>query len=454
MTGCVAKIVQFSSNWNNSLNAGVSYRNANNTPSNSNRNISAHLELRNNAISEQQRNQICTADEHKTKEPPCISIQMENVHGSSKNMKRVGNLFEKIIDIDNLKLAHKNAMKGKTYYQDVKMVDRDPDQFLWRLHDSLKNKTFTTSPYVTKQIYEPKPRLIYKLPYFPDRIVHHAIMNILQPIWDKTFIYDLYSAIPGKGLHAGSYRLRQFMRDKENTRYCLKFDVSKFYPSINHDILMEKIRKKIKCKDTLWLLEEIVRSPGGNTNTPIGNYLSQYFSNIYLSDFDHWIKEKKKMRYYIRYCDDGVILHNEKCVLEELSIEIEEYLRDRLSLTLNPKTRVLDVDKQGIDFLGYRCFSNFTLLRKQSALNFKRKVRYIETHQVDPSFILCSIMSSIGWLKHSDSHNILNKYIFNNPLIIYKVSSASQFLNCNNPLTKYLETANARIYNLSSWNRN
>ena len=450
MTGCVAKIVQFSSNWNNSLNAGVSYRNANNTPSNSNRNISAHRELRNNAISEQQRNQICTADEHKTKEPPCISIQMENVHGSSKNMKRVGNLFEKIIDIDNLKLAHKNAMKGKTYYQDVKMVDRDPDQFLWRLHDSLKNKTFTTSPYVTKQIYEPKPRLIYKLPYFPDRIVHHAIMNILQPIWDKTFIYDLYSAIPGKGLHAGSYRLRQFMRDKENTRYCLKFDVSKFYPSINHDILMEKIRKKIKCKDTLWLLEEIVRSPGGNTNTPIGNYLSQYFSNIYMSEFDHWVKEEKQMRYYIRYCDDGVILHENKPTLRELQIEITEYLQENLNLTLNPKTRVIDVDKQGIDFLGYRCFRNFILLRKQSALNFKRKIRYIETHQVAPSFTMCSIMSSIGWLKHSDSHNLLSKFVFNSPVIIRKVDAASHFLQCENPLAKHMEANGARIYNLSS----
>ena len=444
--------MQFSSNWNNGLNAGVRYRNANNTPSNSNRNISAHLELRNNAISEQQRNQICTADEHKTKERPCISIPMENVHGSSKNMKRAGNLFEKIIDIDNLKLAHKNARKGKTYYRDVKMVDSDPDQFILQLHDSLKNKTFTTSPYVTKQIYEPKPRLIYKLPYFPDRIVHHAVMNVLQPIWDKTFIYDLYSAIPGKGLHAGSYRLRQFMRDKENTRYCLKFDISKFYPSINHDILVGKIRKKIKCKDTLWLLENVVRSPGGNTNTPIGNYLSQYFSNIYMSYFDHWIKEEKQMHYYIRYCDDGVILHKDKGTLKELGIEIEEHLLEKLSLTLNPKTSIIDVDKQGIDFLGYRCFRNCILLRKRSALNFKRKIRYIETRPVSPSFTICSIMSSIGWLKHSDSYNLLNKFVFKNPTIIQKADAASNTLQCKNPLSKNTGGKNVRIYNTPSRN--
>lgn len=442
------RIVQFSSNWNNSLNAGVSYQNANNNPSNSNRNISTHLELRKNAISEQQYNQICTTDEHTTKGLPCISIQMENVHGSSIIMKRYGNLFEEIIDIDNLRRAHKNARNGKTYYQDVKMVDNDLDKFLWQLHDALKNKTFSTSDYTTKQIYEPKPRLIYKLPYFPDRIVHHAVMNVLQPIWNKTFIYDLYSAIPGKGIHAGSYRLRQFMKNKEDTRYCLKFDVSQFYPNINHDILLEKIHKKIKCNDTNWLLEEIVRSPGGNTNTPIGNYLSQYFSNIYLSDFDHWIKEEKRMKYYIRYCDDGVILHNEKEILMELSIEIKKYFMDRLNLTLNPKTCIINVDRHGIDFLGYRCFRNFILLRKQSALNFRRKIRYLGTHQTTPSFTICSVMSSIGWLKHSDSYNLLNKFVFKNHDIIQKINNSSKYLNCNNPLTKYMEANRVRIHNI------
>lgn len=354
-------------------------------------------------------------------------------------MKRHGYLFDQIIDITNLQLAHKNARKGKTYYKDVKLIDSDADRFLWQLHDSLKNKTFSTSEYTTKQIYEPKHRLIYKLPYFPDRIVHHAIMNVLQPIWDRTFIYDLYSAIPGKGLHAGSYRLRQFMRDKGNTRYCLKFDVSKFYPSINHDILLEKIHKKIKCKDTLWLLEDIVRSPGGSTNTPIGNYLSQYFSNIYLNDFDHWLKEENHMRYYIRYCDDGVILHKDKNALRKLQGEIEAYLYENLNLTLNPKTGIIDVDRQGIDFLGYICFRNHILLRKQSALNFKKKIKHIENNDTTPSYTLCSIMSSIGWIKHSDSHNLLNKFIFKNNTIINKIHLAASELQCNNPLSRYIE---------------
>ena len=364
-------------------------------------------------------------------------------------MKRYGNLFSQIIDIENLKLAHKNARKGKTHYTDVKMVDSDPDRFLWTLHNSLKNKTFKTSPYVTKQIYEPKPRIIYKLPYYPDRIVHHAIMNVLQPVWDKTFIYDLYSAIPGKGLHAGSYRLRQFMRNKENTRYCLKFDISKFYPSINHDILTEMICKKIKCKDTLGLLGEIVRSPGGNENVPIGNYLSQYFSNIYLSEFDHWIKEKKHMRYYIRYCDDGVILHKNKNILLKLYSDIDNYLSDNLKLTLNPKTEIIDVDKQGIDFLGYRCFIEYTLLRKQSALKFKKRIKSIETDSLDSHFIVNSIMSYIGWLSHCDSYNLLSKYIFENQIVLSKLETASKDLGIQNPLIKKYGGNHVRIYKTS-----
>ncbi len=392
------------------------------------------------AIPEQHLNQLCINRQTHNEGPAAYQYHSGNVRGrsesesSSKTMKRHGNLFGKIIDIDNLYLAHNNARKGKSHYTAVRMVDDDPERYLWQLHDALRDHTFTTSPYTTKQIYEPKQRTIFKLPYYPDRIVHHAIMNVLQPIWDKTFIYDLYSAIPGKGLHAGSYRLRQFMRDRENTCYCLKYDVSKFYPSINHDILLEKVRRKIKCKDTLWLLEDIIRSPGGNTNVPIGNYLSQYFSNIYLSDLDHWLKEEKRMRYYIRYCDDGVILHRDRAVLVALQAEIEEYMREELALTINPKTRVLDVNRQGIDFLGYRCFRPYTLLRKASARNFKTKIARIESGKLDPQNVVSSVMSYLGWLRHCDSHHLQARYIFGNQIVLAEMERASSILNIENPL--------------------
>ena len=265
-------------------------------------------------------------------------------------------------------------------------------------------------------------------------------MNIIQPIWDKVFIYDLYSAIPGKGLHAGVLRLRQFLKDKENTQYCLKFDIKNFYPSVDHDILLELVKRKIKCKDTLWLLEDIIRSPGGNKNLPVGNYLSQYFGNIYLNWFDHWLKEEKRIKYYIRYCDDGVILHKSKEVLNELLKEIEEYMRENLELELNPKTQIFPVDVRGIDFLGYRSFRNYTLLRKSSATRFKRKIRFIEQNHenLEPQHIISSIMSYCGWIRFCDGHHLLKKYVLENNNIIEIMDEASKTLNITNPILKLM----------------
>ena len=353
-------------------------------------------------------------------------------------MKRYGNLFSKIVDIDNIALAHKNAKKGKSHYAEVQEVEKEPERYTQEIHDMLVNKTFTTAKYKTKMIHEPKKRVIYKLPYFPDRIVHHAVMNIIQPIWDKVFIYDLYSAIPGKGLHASILRLRQFLKDKENTQYCLKFDIKNYYPSINHNILFELVKRKIKCKDSLWLLEDVIRSPSGNKNLPIGNYLSQYFGNIYLNWFDHWTKEEKEIKYYIRYCDDAIFLHKSKEALNNLLKEIEIYINNNLKLELNPKTQIFPVDVRGIDFLGYRSFRNYTLLRKSSVTRFKHKVRFIEQNhdKLEPQHIISSIMSYCGWIKHCDGHHLLQKYILNNEHLIRIMDESSKALNINNPILK------------------
>lgn len=356
-------------------------------------------------------------------------------------MKRYGNLFRKIVDLDNIALAHKNAKRGKNHYAEVQAVERDPERYTQEIYDMLVNKTFTTAKYKTKLIYEPKKRVIYKLPYFPDRIVHHAIMNVIQPIWDNVFIYDLYSAIPGKGLHAGVLRLRQFLKDKENTKYCLKFDIKNFYPSVNHDILFNLVKRKIKCKDTLWLLEDVIRSPGSDKNLPIGNYLSQYFGNIYLNWFDHWLKEEKGMKYYIRYCDDGIILHKSKEVLNGLLKEIEEYVKKNLKLELNPKTQIFPVDIRGIDFLGYRSFRNYTLLRKSSVTRFKLKIRFIEHNhkELEPRYIISSIMSYYGWIQFCNGHHLLNKYVLENDEIMKIMDEASKALYIANPINKLIE---------------
>ena len=208
--------------------------------------------------------------------------------GNVKRMKRINNLYPQIYSIENLMLADSIARKGKSNQPGIIMHDKNRDKNIQVLHEMLKNKTYKTSDYTTFTIFEPKERIIYRLPYFPDRITHHAVMNILERIFVSTFTADTYSCIKGKGIHAAAKAVKIALKDVSATEYCLKLDIKKFYPNIDHDILKCLIRKKIKDKDLLWLLDEIIDSTDG---LPIGNYLSQYFANFYLSYFDHWIKE-------------------------------------------------------------------------------------------------------------------------------------------------------------------
>lgn len=370
--------------------------------------------------------------------------------GGAGIIKRYGHLFRRITDISNISNAHINAKKGKEDYAEIKIINQNPDYYLKEIQRILINHTFTTSGYRIKQIYEPKPREIFILPYYPDRIVHHAIMQILQPIWDRTFIYDLYSAIPGKGIHNGHYRLRNFLKDRDNTKYCLKFDISKFYPTINHDILYTQIQKKIKCPETLWLLRDVIYSVNGKTNVPIGNYLSQYFSNIYLNEFDHWLKEDMQTNYYLRYCDDGVILDNDKEYLKYLLVDIEKFLKSNLNLTLNKKTRIFNVDQQGIDFLGYREFRTYSLLRKSSARTFKKRINSFTDHpeKYPPLHIVSSVMSMYGWAKHCNSYNLVNKYLLSNEKLKEIINQCCTDLKINNPMNtlSYYTTTNESLF--------
>lgn len=199
-------------------------------------------------------------------------------------MKRIGNLYEKIYSIDNLLLADKKARKGKINTKEVIKFDEDKYRSISILHQILKNETYKTSEYKVFILYDPKEREVFKLPYFPDRIVHHSIMNILENIFIKTFTTNTYNCIKGRGIHKAFYKLKNSLKDIENTKYCLKLDIKKFYPNINNEILKNLLRKKFKDKKLLKLLDEIIDSTIG---IPIGNYLSQYFANFYLSYFDH-----------------------------------------------------------------------------------------------------------------------------------------------------------------------
>lgn len=326
-------------------------------------------------------------------------------------MKRYSNLYEQICSMENIIAAHANAKRGKMHYQEVQDVEASLDAHLQQLQTLLTTKTFKTSEYfIFTKTDSGKARTIYRLPYFPDRIIHHCIMRILEPIWMKTLIADTYSSIKERGIHKGVKRIKKALSDIENTRYCLKLDIRKFYPSIDHEILKSIIRKKIKDPGTLSLLDEIIDSAEG---VPIGNYLSQYFGNLYLTYFDHWLKETKHCKYYFRYCDDMVILHADKQYLSQLRVEIENYLSSSLNLTLKSNWQIFPVDARGIDFLGYRFFHNYTLLRKSISKNFKQRIRYIKAHWPDlsASETINSVMSYYGWLSYANCNNLTKEYI-------------------------------------------
>jgi len=313
-------------------------------------------------------------------------------------MKRVNNLYQKICSIENLKLADSIARKGKANQGGVIEHDKNRESNIQDLHDMLTNKTYKTSEYTIFTIYERKERIIYKLPY-RDRILHHAVMNILEPIFVSTFTADTFSCIKHKGIHAAANAVKRALKDVPGTQYCLKLDIKKFYPSVDHEILKTLLRRKFKDNDLLWLLDSIIDSAPG---LPIGNYLSQYFANFYLTYFDHWIKEVKHVRYYFRYCDDMVVLSGSKPYLHELLFEIRNYLQD-LKLEVKDNYQVFPVDDQGIDFVGYVFRHTHVLLRKSIKQSFARMLKRNKNPQ--------SIASYKGWAKHCNSKNLLKKLL-------------------------------------------
>ncbi|MEG1574868.1 MAG: reverse transcriptase, partial [Bacteroidales bacterium] len=213
-------------------------------------------------------------------------------------MKRINNLFDKICSIENLELADERARKGKKGTYGVRVHDHSRESNIKSLHESLINGLFKTSEYDIFKIYEPKERIIYRLPYYPDRIVHHAIMNIMKPIFVNTFTADTYSCIENRGIHLAAKRLKNVLRkDSDFCKYCLKIDIKKFYPSVDHGVLKSLLRRKIKDVGLLSLLDEIIDGADG---LPIGNYLSQYLSNYMLCFFDHKVKEVYKVKHYFR----------------------------------------------------------------------------------------------------------------------------------------------------------
>ncbi len=418
-------VTYFSGNWNNEGNAGTFQLHVNNSTSNSNSNITAHLLFSQITVSHSEIYCPGTCQNIKTVKSVLVILKLnfqnedsglENIKNNEVDMKRYGNLYSKIYDMDNLILAHKNARKDKLFYQEVKMVDTDPEFYLGQIQTMLKEKTYKVSEYTISTINDKgKERVLMKLPYFPDRIIQWAILLQVEEIFMKTFCTHTCASIKNRGIRKTAELTDKYMKDRFNSEYCLKIDVSKFYPNINHEIMKVLLRRKFKDKDLLALLDQIVDSIPGNKGVPIGSYLSQFLANFYLSYFDHWLKEKMKIKYVIRYMDDMVILHYSKEYLHWLKLQMDKYLMEELDLTIKGNWQVFPTDIRGIDFVGFRHFFKFKLLRKSTCKKFKRKMLKIR-QKVEQGFMInysewCSANSYNGWLKWCDSFRLREKYV-------------------------------------------
>ena len=327
-------------------------------------------------------------------------------------MKRYGYLYEKIYDIDNLKLAYKNAKRGKSYYQEILEFEKNIEQNLIKIQNVLINQNYKTSKYeIFNKMCGKKERKIFKLPFYPDRIVHWAIIQIVEPIFLKKLNGCTHSAIPKKGVHSAFKQVNKYIKsDKEGTKYCLKLDIKKFYPSINHVLLKNMYRKIFKDKRLIILLDEIIDSTDGDTGIPIGNYLSQYSGNLFLSDFDKWIKQNKSVKYYSRYMDDIVIFGDDKGYLRDLFNEIQLFLNKK-RLKVKDSYQIFPTRNVGIDFVGYVHYGDYVLLRKSIAKELKKRMKIIRKRENITYSDYCSFNSYKGWLKWCNGYNLYKRHM-------------------------------------------
>lgn len=339
-------------------------------------------------------------------------------------MKRVGNLYGKICDPLNIADAHRNARKDKHYYKEVQAIDKDPKPYLEEVRRLLVTKTYETSPYETFEKFDTgKVRLISKLPYFPDRIVHWALLLQTSDVFMRVFIPQTHAAIPSRGVHSAMLDVKRYIEsDPVNTAFCLKFDVKKYFPSISHEILKEMLRKVFKDPDVLWLWDTIIDSVDGDYGIPIGNYTSQFLANFYLAYFDHWAKESLKVKYYTRYMDDNVQLNGSKDTLHQWLGEESDYLWDNLELRVKENYAIFPVGARPIDFAGYKNWGVTqsmpntckVTLRKSTWKNARRTLldikRSYDTFGAVNEHQFCQFNSYEGWTKWCINGKIKREY--------------------------------------------
>ena len=330
-------------------------------------------------------------------------------------MKRIGNLFPQITKFENLLEAAKKAQKGKRLQDNVLEFNHNLEQNLLDIQKELETRIYKPGEYHTFRIYDPKPRLISAAPY-RDRVVHHALCNIIIPPIEKRFIQDSYANRKGYGTHRALKRCIQFAR---SSTYVLQCDISKYFPSIDHQILKNQIRHYLKCQDTLWLIDKIIDNsneqepvtdffPGETESTqlerrkglPIGNLTSQFFCNVMLNQFDHFVKKQLKTKKYLRYVDDFALFSDDWNFLASAKQEIAAYLTT-LKLKIHPIKTQLFETKQGVNFLGFRVLPDRIRVRNDNLRRSRRRLKQRQDNYRYGELSLDKLIQSLqSWEAH------------------------------------------------------
>lgn len=306
--------------------------------------------------------------------------------------------------MDNLFLAWKEFKKGKKKKAEIQEFEFNLEDNIFQLHEELESKTYQHSDYTPFYVWDPKLRHIHKAAV-RDRVLHHAIFRILHPIFDKCFIYDLYSCRLGKGTHRAVLRLEKLCRklsgNYRKSVFVLKCDIKTFFDSIDQQILVTLIQEKIRDKNTLWLIRAILKSfeKSADQGLPLGNVTSQLFANIYLNAFDQFVKRKLKIKYYIRYCDDFVLLDKSREFLISLIARLEKFLKEKLRLSIHQNKITMRNFNQGIDFLGYVVLPYHRVLRTKTKKRIFKKVN------------VKNLQSYLGVLKHCNGYKLKLKVL-------------------------------------------
>lgn len=335
-------------------------------------------------------------------------------------MKVYKDIFSRIISPEHLFASWEEFRKGKTARKDVQAFEWDLERRIFELHRELQSGQHRHGPYSAFTICDPKQRRIHKATV-RDRIVHHAVFSVLNPIFEPTFISHSFSCRKDKGTHKAVATLERMLwkRSKNHARQCfaLKCDIHQFFASVDHAILLRMLGRKIKDERAIRLLERIIESfttSSRGTGVPIGNLTSQLFANIYLNEFDQWMKHALKIRHFIRYTDDFVVLGEDKTALEDLVPQIRSYLQDALHLDLHPRKVSIRRYLEGIDFLGYVLLPHYRQVRTKTRRRMFRKMRQkqsaYEKGEMKRESMQQSFQSYLGVLIHADTYLLSNDF--------------------------------------------